>query len=39
VIVVVGDKSKIEAGIRSLNIGPVEYLDVDGKPVNQSATR
>jgi len=39
VIVVVGDKSKVEAGIRSLNIGPVEYLDVDGKPVNQSATR
>jgi zinc protease len=39
VIVVVGDKSKVESGIRELNIGPIEYLDADGKPVNQSATR
>lgn len=31
--VVVGDKTKIEAGIRELNFGPVEYLDADGNPV------
>lgn len=31
--VVVGDMSKIEAGIRSLNVGEVRKIDVDGKPV------
>jgi zinc protease len=31
--VVVGDRSKIEAGIRSLNIGEVRLLDADGKPL------
>jgi predicted Zn-dependent peptidase len=31
--VVVGDLSKIEAGIRALDIGPVQVIDADGKPV------
>ena len=31
--IVVGDMSKIESGIRSLNIGEVRKIDVDGKPV------
>ena len=31
--VVVGDLSKIEAGVRSLNIGEVRKIDVDGNPV------
>jgi zinc protease len=39
VVVVVGDRSKVENGIRELNLGPIEYLDTDGRPVNQSATR
>ena len=37
--VVVGDRTKIEDGIKSLNIGPIEYLDVDGRPTTQSAGR
>ena len=37
--VVVGDRKVVEDGIKSLNIGPIEYLDADGKPVAQSATR
>ncbi|NNG24775.1 M16 family metallopeptidase [Telluria aromaticivorans] len=31
--VVVGDLSKIESGIRALNIGEVRKIDVDGNPV------
>jgi predicted Zn-dependent peptidase len=31
--VIVGDLAKIEAGIRGLNIGPVQVIDADGKPV------
>ncbi len=31
--VVVGDRAKIEAGLRSLNIGEVRLVDADGKPV------
>jgi zinc protease len=31
--VVIGDMSKVEAGIRSLNIGEVRKIDADGKPV------
>ncbi len=31
--VIVGDKTKIEAGIKELNFGPLEYLDADGNPV------
>jgi zinc protease len=38
VIIVVGDKSKVEAGLRELNLGPIEYLDADGRPVAMSAS-
>jgi len=31
--VVVGDRSKIEAGIRELNLGEIRFLDGDGNPV------
>jgi predicted Zn-dependent peptidase len=31
--VIVGDLGKIEAGIRALDIGPVQVIDADGKPV------
>jgi zinc protease len=31
--VVVGDRSKIEAGIRELNFGEIRFLDADGKPL------
>ena len=31
--VVVGDMSKVEAGIRELNLGEVHKIDADGKPV------
>jgi zinc protease len=31
--VVVGDRAKIEAGIRELNLGPLQFLDADGRPV------
>ena len=31
--VVVGDRSKIEAGIRELNVGEVRVIDADGNPV------
>lgn len=31
--VVVGDMSKVEAGIRELNLGEVRKIDVDGNPV------
>ncbi len=30
--VVIGDKQKIEAGIRELNFGPVQEIDADGNP-------
>lgn len=32
--VIVGDMSKVEAGIRELNIGEVHKIDVDGNPVH-----
>ncbi len=32
--VVVGDRSKIEQGLKDLNYGPVSLLDGDGNPVN-----
>jgi predicted Zn-dependent peptidase len=35
--VVVGDLSKIEAGIRGLNLGEVQVIDTDGKPVTPAA--
>ena len=31
--VVVGDRAKIEPGIKELNWGPVKYLDADGNPI------
>ena len=31
--VVVGDRAKIEAGIRELNFGEVQFIDADGRPV------
>ncbi|KFN44185.1 M16 family metallopeptidase [Arenimonas oryziterrae] len=35
--VIVGDLSKIEAGVRALNIGTVQVVDADGKPVTAPA--
>jgi zinc protease len=32
--VVVGDRSKIEAGIRELNLGEIRFIDADGKPID-----
>jgi zinc protease len=32
-IVVVGDRSQIEAGIRALNEGPVVYRDIWGREI------
>jgi len=31
--VIVGDLSKIEAGVRGLKLGDVQVIDADGKPV------
>jgi zinc protease len=31
--VVVGDRAKVEAGLRELDLGPVTVVDPDGKPV------
>jgi len=31
--VVVGDRAKIEQGIRELNFGPMKFVDADGKPI------
>ncbi|MCS7182451.1 MAG: insulinase family protein [Thermoanaerobaculum sp.] len=33
VFVVVGDRAKIETGVRELNLGPVKFLDADGKVI------
>jgi len=35
VFVVVGDRAKIEEGVRSLGLGTVKILDADGKPVTK----
>ncbi|MBI3981900.1 MAG: insulinase family protein [Gemmatimonadetes bacterium] len=35
--VIVGDRSKIEAGIRELNLGEIKIIDADGKIVRQAA--
>jgi len=32
-LVVVGDRAVIEPGLKSLNLGPIEYLDASGRPV------
>jgi zinc protease len=34
--VVVGDRAKIEAGIRELNLGPLQFIDADGKPTQMA---
>ncbi len=34
--VVVGDRSKIEAGIRKLGLGEIRFIDADGKPLDAS---
>ncbi len=34
-LLLVGDLSKIEAGIRELNLGEIVFLDVEGKPVSR----
>jgi zinc protease len=31
--VIVGDRSKIEPGIRDLNIGDLRFIDADGNPI------
>ncbi len=31
--VVVGDRAKIEAGVREVNLGELKFLDADGKPI------
>ncbi|HKW96542.1 MAG TPA: pitrilysin family protein [Bryobacteraceae bacterium] len=31
--VVVGDRAKIEAGVRSLGLGEIKFLDADGNPI------
>ncbi|TAJ95104.1 MAG: insulinase family protein [Gammaproteobacteria bacterium] len=33
--VVVGDRAKIEAGIKELNLGAIHYIDADGNPAGQ----
>lgn len=35
--VVVGDRSKIEQGVRELNLGELHFIDADGKPVEGAA--
>jgi zinc protease len=32
--VIVGDRSKIEPGIRELNLGELHFIDGDGNPVS-----
>ena len=36
--VVVGDRRKIEAGIRELNLGEIRLIDADGNPVAETAS-
>jgi hypothetical protein len=31
--VIVGDRAKIEAGVKELNLGEIKLLDPDGKPL------
>jgi len=31
--VIVGDRAKIEAGVKELGWGDVKYLDADGNPI------
>ena len=34
-LLLVGDLSKIEAGIKELKLGEIVYLDVEGRPVER----
>ncbi|MEP7324981.1 MAG: pitrilysin family protein [Gemmatimonadota bacterium] len=36
--VVVGDRAKIEAGIRELNLGEIHFIDADGNPLQTPPT-
>jgi len=31
--VVVGDRAKIESGVRELNFGEIRFIDADGNPI------
>jgi zinc protease len=31
--VIVGDRAKIEQGIKDLGIGKIHFIDADGKPI------
>lgn len=35
--VVIGDRAKIEAGIRELDLGPIQVIDADGTPLPDTA--
>ncbi|HEX8570372.1 MAG TPA: pitrilysin family protein [Caulobacteraceae bacterium] len=37
--VVVGDRARIEQGLRELNVGPIQVIDADGNPVTRAASR
>ena len=32
VFVLIGDRARIESGVRELNLGPIRFLDADGRP-------
>ena len=32
-LIVVGDRAKIEQGIKDLGIGKIHFIDADGKPI------
>jgi hypothetical protein len=32
-VVIVGDRKEIEAGIRELNLGAMQVVDADGRPI------
>jgi zinc protease len=34
--VVVGDRVKVEAGVRELDLGPVHIVDADGNPLTSA---
>jgi zinc protease len=36
-IVIVGDRSEVEAGLRATNIAPITILDIEGNPVGSGS--
>ena len=36
--VVIGDRAKIESGIRELNLGQIRFIDADGNPISDGRT-